>query len=91
MNINDGVSTFLMGKAERELGAFMSAVAELYGPSQAWAAAEDWIYVFESASEPFGFTHGNFRQITVIAASRLATRVVNPGYRATCLKDVNAT
>jgi hypothetical protein len=34
---------YLMVIAERELGAFIRAVTELFGPEQARLAAEDWI------------------------------------------------
>ena len=33
----------LMTMAERELGAFISAVTELFGTEQARLAAEDWL------------------------------------------------
>ena len=33
----------LMGIAERELGAFIRAVTELFGPEQARLAAEEWV------------------------------------------------
>jgi hypothetical protein len=33
----------LMAIAERELGAFIRAVTELFGPEQARLAAEDWV------------------------------------------------
>ena len=67
--------------AARELGAFMSAVAELYGPDQARIAAEDWIRALESRSEVFSFTTGEWRKLTIVAASQLATRVLELGYR----------
>lgn len=44
----DPSCTSLMSKAERELGAFMSAVNELYGPEQARISAGDWIDELES-------------------------------------------
>ena len=66
----------LLHRAERELGAFMSAVTELHGPQQARIAADDWICAFESTNEQFGFTTSEWRKVTIIAASRLATRLV---------------
>jgi hypothetical protein len=72
--------------AERELSAFMSPVTELYGPAQARIAAEDWIDTFESMGEPFGFTTGEWRKITIGAASRLAARLVGSGQNATDLQ-----
>ena len=76
MNENDAVCARLIRAAERELGAFMSVVAELHGPSQARIAAEDWIDALESAKEPFGFTAGEWRKITIVAAGRLAIRFI---------------
>ena len=69
----------LVQMAERELGAFMTAVTELHGPQQARIAAEDWIYAFESTNERFGSTTSEWRKVTIIAASRLATRLVESG------------
>ena len=76
-----------IGMAERELGAFMSAVTELYGPEQARIAAEDWIYTFEATDEPFGFTTGQWRNITIQAAWLLATRLLESGCKTTRLKQ----
>jgi hypothetical protein len=37
----------LMVTAERELGVFIRAVTELFGPEQARLAAEDWVDALE--------------------------------------------
>ena len=66
------IDELILTAAERELGAFMGAVTELYGPEQATIAAEDWICELESMDEPLGSTSGEWRRITVSAAARLA-------------------
>jgi plasmid stabilization system protein ParE len=62
----------LMASAERELGAYMSAVSELFGPEQAPRAADDWLDEFERM-EALPETRRDFGAITIGAAVRLAT------------------
>jgi hypothetical protein len=62
--------------AERELGAFMTAVRTLFGPTEASRAAEDWIELAEHTEAPSADRHTNWRRVTIAAASRLATRQV---------------
>ncbi|SRR5258708_6926170 len=65
----------LMNMAERELGAFISAVTELFGSGQAMKAAEDWLdelFLMEILS---GLTGRDWRFITIAASARLANRV----------------
>lgn len=59
--------------AERELGAFLAAVAELFGEDRARRAAEDWLYELE-LQETF-LVNLSWRPITVAAAIRLARRL----------------
>lgn len=68
--------------AIRELRAFISAVTELYGPDEARIAAEDWIRAFESTSDAFSFKPSEWRKVTIVAASELATRVLESGCRS---------
>ncbi len=42
-NSHSPVDADLMAIAERELGAFIRAVTELFGPEQARLAGEDWV------------------------------------------------
>jgi hypothetical protein len=59
--------------AERELGAFLAAVAELFGSDTARQAAEDWLDELESQQTfPVNL---NWRPITFGAATRLAQRL----------------
>lgn len=65
----------LMSMAERELGAFMSVVTDLYGSEQARVSARDWIEEFESMNALPGLTARAWRLITIAAAARLASRL----------------
>ena len=65
----------LLTMAERELGAFVSAVAELFGPEQARLAAEDWLEELMLMEELPGSTSHDWRRITVAVSARLAVRV----------------
>ena len=59
--------------AERELGAFLAAVTELFGADQARRAAEDWLDELELQETFPGDI--DWRPITVAAAIRLAQRL----------------
>ena len=62
----------LMASAERELGAFMKAVSELFGTEHARRAADDWLDELERL-DTLPETGRDFRAITIAAAVRLAT------------------
>jgi hypothetical protein len=62
----------LMTSAERELGAFMTAVSELFGTEHARRAADDWLDELERI-DTLPETGRDFRAITIAAAVRLAT------------------
>jgi hypothetical protein len=62
----------LRASAERELGAFMRAVSELFGTEQAQRAAEDWLDELERR-DTLPETRRDFGAITIAAAVRLAT------------------
>ena len=63
--------------AERELGAFIRAVTELFGPEQARLAAEDWVDELELMDALPGPTRRDWGSVTVAAAAQLARRL-NP-------------
>ena len=63
--------------AERELGAFIRAVTELFGPEQARLAAEDWVDELELMDALPGPTRRDWVSVTVAAAAQLARRL-NP-------------
>jgi hypothetical protein len=66
----------LMNMAQRELGAFMSAVTEAYGSEEAMLAARDWLNELEATDELPRPTIRDWRRITIAAAARLANRLV---------------
>ena len=65
----------LMTMAKRELGAFISAVTELFGSEQARLAAEDWLDELVLTETVPGLTGRDWRSITISASARLANRV----------------
>jgi hypothetical protein len=65
----------LMALAERELGAFIRAVTELFGPKQASLAALDWINELELMDDLPGPTKRHWRSVTVAALAQLARRL----------------
>ena len=69
----------LMTMAERELGAFISAVTELFGFEQVRLAAEDWLDELVLMKTLPGLTSRDWRSITIAASARLANRVFLSG------------
>ena len=67
----------LMAFAERELGAFISAVRESFGPEQARLSAEDWVSELECMNGLPEKTAHDWRRITIAASARLTARVMN--------------
>jgi hypothetical protein len=65
----------LMVIAERELGAFIRAVTELYGPEQARLAAEYWVDELELMDALPGPTRRDWGSVTVAASTQLARRL----------------
>jgi len=65
----------LMTMAERELGAFISAVTELFGLEQVRLAVEDWLDELVLMETVPGLTNRDWRSITIAASARLANRV----------------
>jgi len=61
--------------AERELSAFVGAVAQLYGPEQARLSAEDWLQEAALIDTPPRSTSRDWRNVTIAASARLASRV----------------
>ena len=65
----------LMVIAERELGAFIRAVTELFGPEQARLAAEYWVDELEVMDALPGPTRRDWGEVTVAASAQLARRL----------------
>ena len=74
-NIDGPTVAKLMTMAERELGAFISAVTELFGSEQVRLAAEDWLDELVLMETLPGLTSRGWRSITIAASARLANRV----------------
>jgi hypothetical protein len=70
-----------MMSAERELSAFFSAVAELFGPEQAALAAKDWLQQVEVMTD-LPTSTCDWRLMSIEASSRLAKRVNSNGCTA---------
>jgi hypothetical protein len=66
--------------AEKELGAFYTAVLETYGPEAAKTAASDWIAVLEAQESldcDAADGSSEWRSVTIAAADCMATRVTS--------------
>jgi plasmid stabilization system protein ParE len=70
-----------MIRAERELSAFFSAVAELFGPEQAALAAKDWLQQLEVMTD-LPTSNRDWRLMSIEASARLAKRVNTNGCAA---------
>jgi hypothetical protein len=77
----DSTSENQVQMAERELAAFMRAVAEMFGSEQARLAAEDWLNEAELIDSPPRSTNREWRAVTVGGAARLASRLAIPPHR----------
>jgi hypothetical protein len=65
----------LMVIAERELGAFIRAVTQLFGPEPARLAAEYWVDELELMDTLPGPSRSDWGSVTVAASARLARRL----------------
>jgi len=70
-----------MIRAERELSAFFSAVAELFGPEQAALAAKDWLQQLEVMTD-LPSSSRDWQLMSIEASARLAKRVNTNGCAA---------
>jgi hypothetical protein len=61
--------------AERELGAFIRAVAELFGPHQAKLAAEAWVDELELMDALPGPNRRDWGSVTIAASAAFASRL----------------
>jgi hypothetical protein len=72
----------LIAEAEREIGAFVSAVREIFGSAAAARAAEYWIEFAETVSPAEGEGRPNWRKLTIMASCRLAADSIFGGESA---------
>ena len=75
MNGKAGADADLRAIAERELGAFIRAVTESFGPEQARLAADDWVDELELMDALPGPTGREWGEVTVAASAQLARRL----------------
>ena len=61
--------------AEAELAAFISAVAQLFGPEQSRTSTEDWLEEAELMDSPPLSSDRCWRSVTIAASARLASRI----------------
>lgn len=61
--------------AERELSAFIAAVAECFGADQARMSVEDWLDELGFMDVSARSTHRDWRAITIAASVQLANRL----------------
>ena len=80
-NNGNSMCAELMIRAERELSAFFSAVAVLFGPEQAALAAKDWLQQLE-VMEVLPASPREWRVLSIEVSTRLARRVNANGFAA---------
>src|SRR5260370_10623699 len=61
--------------AENELAAFVSAVSELFGSTEAQQSAKDWMKIVTLMCCQTRGASPDWRRVTITAAGRLASRV----------------
>lgn len=71
-----GLVADLLRTAERELSAFYRAILRRYGPEEARTAAFDWIEEVETMDWPLDGVVPNWRRVSIVAADRLSSRVI---------------
>lgn len=64
----------VLSMAQRELASFFAAVTRLFGDGVAELSAEDWLQEVEAAN-PLPASRRDWRQITLRACQRLASRM----------------
>lgn len=64
---------YLFALAEKELGAFVHAVDQLFGSEQARRSALDWIHEIEVMNWPAGTAIPNWRQVTIRVIAQLCS------------------
>ena len=74
-SLSNSLYTDQMHLAERELSAFIVAVAELFGPDQARISVEDWLDESGLIDVSPRSAHRDWRAITIAASLRLANRL----------------
>ena len=88
MNHSESFSNSLytdhMRLAEREFSAFIAAITELFGVEHARLSAEDWLDESELMNSQPQSTSRDWRNVTIAASARFASRCCNPSSQARC-------
>jgi hypothetical protein len=71
-----GMIADLLLTAERELASFYGAIEKRCGPEEARKAAHDWIDEVVAMDWPADGILPNWRDVSIVAADRLASRVI---------------
>jgi hypothetical protein len=82
LQASGGGCEWLIAEAEREIGAFVSAVREIFGSAAAARAAEYWIELAETVRLPAVEGRPNWRKLTIMASCRLAADTIFGGEAA---------
>lgn len=80
----------LMMMAERELGAFLSAVTEIYGAEQAEMSAEIWLEELEMINRLPGPASRDWRSLTVASLARLTNHLTAAQASSVPSSDISA-
>jgi hypothetical protein len=67
----------ILASAKRECGSFYQAVFMTFGAAEARAAVDDWLDITERMEAVPDGTIRYWRQVTILAVDRLATRICN--------------
>ena len=76
----------LIASAERELSAFLSAVAGSFDPEEATLAAKDWLQQLEGM-KTLSDSPRQLRLLSISAAAKLAKRVNSEGCKPSANSD----
>jgi len=81
---DDAPQQRLAQQAEREMAAFLGAVAEMFGREHTQRAAETWLKVMCSMTWPNDNHQRFFSQVTIVAASQFSRWIVRNDFAALC-------
>lgn len=62
--------------AEKELGAFLRAIAHIFGPDEVQSAGDLWMATLEQSCEPDPCTEKFFRNISIRATNQLSRELM---------------
>jgi hypothetical protein len=83
--------TSFVSTAEKELGAFVAAIRQRFGADAALLAGGYWIEAFEAAIPGSQRSQRDWRGITILAASRVATHMIETPDMASHIPSMTKT